>query len=92
MLEHIKVEIKPEMIIEAVKKMTKKEIMELLKRSVDFEETVTETRKCKCGGTITRHIRMEPNQTKRGRWYVETCDGEDCKELGKGKGWDCGWT
>lgn len=51
---------------------------------VEFEETVEETKKCKCGGTITRRISRETQQSDMGRWFVEHCDNCDY--------WDCGWT
>ena len=65
--------------------MVNKKVLAIL-GSMDFQEYMEEKTKCpKCKEeTLTRHIRKEPQQKWRGRWFVEFCDNCDY--------WDCGFT
>ena len=66
----------------------KKMALEIITK-IEFEESAQERRNCPtCKGkeTVLRRITKEPQQEAKGRWYVETCDNEDCPY------WDCGFT
>jgi len=66
--------------------MTNKKVLAILGK-MDFQEYLEEKIKCpECGVEkgLTRHVRKEPQQKSKGRWFVEFCSHCDY--------WNCGFT